>query len=70
VTPVTLTRVALGFRRLVDAGNPSQGPVTTTLVYVQVDPLRPFDAARTFQMCTGRNYRLIESGGRYRREAA
>jgi hypothetical protein len=44
--------------------------VRKTLVYVQVDPLRPFDAARTFQVFTGRVRLLIESGGRYRLEAA
>ena len=38
--------------------------------YSHVDPLRPFDAALTFQVFTGRNCRLIEWGGRYRREAA
>jgi hypothetical protein len=60
---------ALGFRGLVDTGNPSHGAVRKTLLLVQVDPLRPFDGARTFQVFTGRDYLLVGSGGRYRLEA-
>jgi hypothetical protein len=58
---------AFALRGLVDAG---QDPLRKTLLYVQVDPLRPFDGARTYQSFTGRDYLLIEAGGRYRLEAA
>jgi hypothetical protein len=56
VTPVRLTR--------------GGSTLLYQLLFVQVDPLRLFDGARTFEAFTGRDYLVIESGDRYRLEAA
>jgi len=56
----------LTFVGLIDsAGNNTPSSVLKTLVDVQVDPLRPFDGSRTFQMLTGRNYLLSQDQDGY-----
>lgn len=45
------------------AGEPDS--VLKTVVQAQIDPLRPFDARRTFEVLTGRDYLLSRSGTGY-----
>ena len=59
-----MTGAAVGclrFDGLVNSAGPT-GPssVKKALVNVQIDPLRPFDATRTFQIFTGRAYLLSQ----------
>nr|AKA59404.1 hypothetical protein [uncultured bacterium AB_162] len=61
---------ALAFQGLVNAGDPQPGAVRKSLLFVQVDPLRPLDGTRTFQALTGRDYLLVDDQGLYRLEPA
>jgi len=59
------------FFGLVDALSGSGGAeVQKSLVFVQIDPLRPFDPSRTFQTFTGRDYLLVADGSGFRLESA
>ncbi|HYH82370.1 MAG TPA: hypothetical protein VEX86_21440, partial [Longimicrobium sp.] len=55
---------ALRFQGLMSAGGGAAGAVKQ-LWNVQVDPLRPFDASRTYQAYTSRAYLLSGSAGAY-----
>jgi hypothetical protein len=47
------------------AGNNTPSSVVKTLVDVQIDPLKPFNSTRTFQIFTGRNYLLSQDQNGY-----
>lgn len=55
----------LGFSGLVNVNPPEGERVLKTMVAVQIDPIRPFDPQRTYQVFSGRNYFLEKSGASY-----
>jgi hypothetical protein len=57
---------ALGFQGLMSAPGGGAAGVVKQLWNVQVDPLRPFDASRTYQAYTSRAYLLSVVDGVYR----
>jgi hypothetical protein len=59
----------IGFTGFVNADDaPRQDRVVKSLVYVQTDPVRPFDRARTFTNLTGRDFLFVHADGDYRLE--